>query len=142
MNFTTLLASNFVVVATLAACSSGTTSTPAGNQAAFGGTNKYATCKNTDYQKIKVGALLSICDTCELDKCGAEVDASIGLNPDNFGGSCEKFNTCACDCANNKDTACTAKCLPEAKVCTDSLDAVKACAKTKCSSECAKDGGP
>jgi hypothetical protein len=145
MNFTALLSSSLFVFAALTACSSGTsgtTTTPGGSQAAFGGINVYATCKNVDYQKIKAGASLSSCDACQVDKCSAEINASLGLDPDKFSGVCEKFNTCACDCASNKDTACTSKCLPDAKVCQDSLKTLKECEKTKCSSECAKDGGP
>lgn len=124
-------------LATLAlACSSGTSDTSTATPA-FGSIHAYGSCKNTDMQKLKPGPTFpSACDTCQMNKCGADIQGAFGTNPNAFGGACGKFNACACDCGSNKDTGCTFNCLPDYSPCKTAIDAFNACTTENCAAEC------
>jgi len=119
------------------ACGSGSSSSPSSGK--LGGSAKRSTCKNKTLNQSST-ASDEVCDACDAEKCAVEGAAALGADPNAFGGVCGEYLACACDC-DMADAACLAKCPVASQACKDAVAATQTCERSKCATECAKDGG-
>jgi hypothetical protein len=76
------------------------------------------------------------CVDCQVSKCKAQLQATIGTNPSSFGGACASLYACICACSPTDDT-CAFGCASRADAaCQAANRAAGDCRDANCSQVC------
>lgn len=135
-----LVSSVFVAACSSSSGSSSSSGGGAGGGATFGGSLTYPS--DIGGTKAACGAASTLdrptqaCVDCQVGKCKAQLQATIGTNPNSFGGACASLYVCICACSPNDDT-CAFGCASRADAaCQAANKAVSDCLDANCGTVC------